>query len=120
MIAGRRYDLALIDGMLRKVTGVPIATSADNHNTPALLLSKNLSAATILRRLVYPYPANRRSLSDFVAQQQHIIDITQSSTKKGTAAADQMELTLDSLAAEIAEAHRLFDLAMIRLGYKKE
>jgi DNA-binding response OmpR family regulator len=119
MIAGRRFDLALIDAMLPKITGVRLATLAANQNTPALLLSENPSTSTVLRRLGYPYLEQPLDLGALVSESQRMIIGTKSNTRKGTAATAEVKPSPESLAAEIAEAHRLFDLTMIRLGYKK-
>jgi DNA-binding response OmpR family regulator len=119
MITGGRFDLAIIDAMLLKVPGVQLATLAANQDTPVLLLSENRSTSTQLRRLGYPYLEKPLDLGALVSESRRIIVGTRLNIQKGIAAADRIESDVNALEAEIAESHRLFDLAMNRLGYKK-
>jgi hypothetical protein len=83
-----------------------------------LWLSDDQAASAKLQRLGFPYLEKLLDLDALVSETQRVMRQTQSAMAALAASASKMESHMKALASEIAEAHRLFDLVMVRLGYK--
>ena len=119
MIAGGGFDLALIDAILSEIPGSQLTKLAANQNTPVLLLSESRATSAKLQQLGLPYLEQPFNLEILICESKRLMLETRSIIRTFAASADKMEFNMSILTAEIAEAHRLFDLVMIRLGYKR-
>ena len=120
MIADRRFDLALIDAIFpgSPGRGIQLAALAANQNTPVLLLSEKAATSVQLKHLGYSFLEKPFDLEVLVSESQRIMRDDRSIGGRLAAAIGNKQPDLSALTAEIAEAHRLFDLAVTRLGYK--
>ncbi len=113
-ISARRFDLALIEAALPDLAGINLASAATFQNTPVLLLSDNSSSTVHARQLGYLCLERPFDVDLIVAES---ITMMQKTRMDDVAAsADSMDSIVRSLSAEVAEAHRIFDLIMSRLG----
>jgi DNA-binding response OmpR family regulator len=119
LIAARHFDLALIDAVLPDMAGMQLASLAANQNMPVLLLSENSSSSAHVRRLGYPYLEKPFDVEVLVAESIAIVRRARLIVRDVAISADRVEATMKALAAEVAEAHRLFDLIISRLGRNK-
>jgi DNA-binding response OmpR family regulator len=119
MLTYGHFDLAIIDAILPEMPGTQLVALAAKRKTPVLLLSGAPSESAQLRTLGYPYLERPLNLDALVAETQRVIRETRLIIGTVRASAATMEAKINALAVEMAEAHRLFDLIMARLGYNR-
>lgn len=119
-VTGRHFDLALIEVTLPDMAGIELASVAANQDTPVLLLSANSSSTEHARRLGYTCLEQPFDVDLIVAESIAIVQRTRRLVHDIAASAESMDAVMKSLFAEVAEAHRVFDLIMSRLGRKPD
>lgn len=118
LIAQKHFDLALIEVVLPDVAGIELAALAANQNVPVLLLSENSVSTDHARRLGYPYLEKPFDVDLLVAELVALMQRTRHAVREAAASGHRMVSAMQSLAAEVNEANRRFDLIMSRLRRK--
>jgi DNA-binding response OmpR family regulator len=120
LIAGGRFDLALIEVVFPDMAGIDLAAAAANQDTSVLLLSDNSSSTEHARRLGYPCLEKPFEVDRVVMTSIAIVQRARMVVRDVATSAEKMDSAMRSLTAEVAEAHRVFDLIISRLGRKKD
>ena len=119
-MSGRgHFDLVLVDTTQSGIPRIHLAASiAASQHLPVLSRSETLNGVAQARTLDYAYleePANQAAL---VCEAQRVIREAEILTREIKSSVDKMESEMEVLQDEIVEAHRQFDLVMVRLGYQ--
>ncbi|HEY0184095.1 MAG TPA: hypothetical protein VGC09_14905 [Rhodopila sp.] len=119
LIVEGRFDLVLIDDILPESASLQLADHAISRNTPVLLLSGHAATSANLRCLGHRYLEKPLSLELLLSESQRIVIESRLIVRELRTAVSETQALVNALLAEIVEAHRLFDMAMTRLGYTK-
>jgi DNA-binding response OmpR family regulator len=117
MMAGGRFDVALINATLPDTPGIELAQVAANENTAVLMLSDNRRISRKLTRLGYRFLERPFSFDALLGESGRLIREREESISQIRSSTAIAEASLRALRAEVAEAHRLFDAIIGHLGY---
>jgi DNA-binding response OmpR family regulator len=120
LIAGKHFDLALIELLLPDMAGIELAALAANQKTDVLLLSGNSSSTEHARRLGYSCLEQPVEGNLLVAESIAVMQRAHLLVGDLAASVDKMDIVMKSLTAEVAEANRVFDRIVSRLRRKKD
>jgi DNA-binding NtrC family response regulator len=114
------FDLILIDAFPPEMPCLQLAALAAYQNIPALLLSGSRSTSAYLQALGYSCLERPFHLETLVSEAQCAIGQSRPAANRPGTLIASSQATMSALTAEVAEAYRLFDLAIARLGYAKQ
>jgi DNA-binding response OmpR family regulator len=120
MIAHGRFDIALISATLPDNAGIELARLASNENIAVLMLSENASISQKMERLRYRYLQKPFTVDALLSETCQIVRENQETLAKTRSCAARVEANMEALRLEIAQANRLFDAILARLGFWKK
>jgi DNA-binding NtrC family response regulator len=107
MIAGSRFDLAIIDVGLPQLSGLELAIHAVNENIPVLLISGHPGVTEKLARFGYPYLEKPFALDALHAEALRVISESRENIQRVKSSAEKMQAGAEALSAALNEARRL-------------
>jgi DNA-binding NtrC family response regulator len=107
MIAGPRFDLAIIDVGLPQISRLQLAVCAANENIPMLLISGHPGVPEKLARFGYPYLEKPFALDALHAEAIRVISESRENIQQVKSSAEKMQAGAEALSAALKEARRL-------------
>ena len=107
-----RFDLALIELMLPKLSGFDVAQVAVNNLIPVLMLSGHPGATMKLELIGLPYLEKPFRIEDLLRESQHVMATSRTNIARVKASLVRLTERADALKATIDEAQRLLGESM--------
>jgi DNA-binding NtrC family response regulator len=107
MIAGSRFDLAIIDVGLPQISGLELAVYAANENIPVLLISGHPGVTEKLARFGYPYLEKPFALDALHTEALRVISESRENIQRVKSSAEKMQAGAEALSAALKETRRL-------------